>query len=137
MSPRDRFVHVRAARGFTLVEVMIVVVIIGILASIAYPAYQQYVLRAARAEAQAILMEAAQFMERYHTTNNSYVDAALPTTVSPKTGTARYNISFASGPDATSYTIQAVPTGPQSSDACGTLTVSHTGATGADGSDCW
>jgi type IV pilus assembly protein PilE len=127
----------RAARGFTLVEVMIVVVIIGILASIAYPSYQQYVLRAARAEAQAILMETAQFMERYHTTNNSYTGAALPSNVSPKTGTVRYNISFSSVPTDTTYTVQAVPTGAQAADACGTLTIDHTGATGAAGSDCW
>jgi type IV pilus assembly protein PilE len=137
MKPRASSPRMRAVRGLTLVEVMIVVVIIGILASIAYPAYQQYVLRAARAEAQAILMEAAQFMERYHTTNNRYTGAVLPFNVSPKTGTVRYNISFSSGPTDTTYTVQAVPTGPQARDACGTLTIDHTGATGAARSDCW
>ena len=127
------------ARGFTVVELMIVVAIIGILSAIALPAYQQYILRANRADAQAILMETAQYMERYFTTNNSYVDAPLLSNVSPKGsgGAAKYNISFDGDPTATTYTLQAVPAGGQADDACGTLTVSNTGATDADEAGCW
>jgi type IV pilus assembly protein PilE len=124
-------------RGFTLIELMVAVAIIGILASIALPAYQQYVLRASRADAQAILMETAQYMERYFTTNNSYADAPLLSGQSPKTGTAKYNISYSVDPTATAYEVQAAPTGSQTADDCGTLTVDQTGATGADGADCW
>lgn len=127
-------------RGFTLTELMVVVAIIGILASIAYPAYLEYVRRAARADAKAVLMEAAQFMERYFTTNNTYVGATLPSAVSPKgaTGAAvRYNISFAVGPTATTYTVQAVPANAQVGEACGTLTVAHTGATTPAAGNCW
>lgn len=123
-------------RGFTLIELMIVVTIIGILASIAVPAYQQYVLRANRADAQAILMESAQFMERWFTTNNSYELAPLLSGQSPKTGTAKYTISFTEQ-SAGAYTLQAAPQGGQAADACGTLSVDETGATAADGAGCW
>ena len=108
-------------------------------ASIAIPAYQQYVLRANRADAQAILMESAQFMERYFTTNNSYAAAEELSTVSPKGATGsriKYNISF-NTQTAETYTLEAVPEGAQADDSCGTMTVSQTGATFADAAGCW
>jgi type IV pilus assembly protein PilE len=128
------------ASGFTLVELMVVISIIGILAAIAYPAYQQYVLRANRAEAKAILTETAQIMERYFTTNGTYVGGALSSAVSPKnaTGSAvKYNISFTATPTATAFTVQAVPSGTQTSDSCGTLSLSYTGAQTPTTSGCW
>jgi len=142
MSPQKQL-----SGGFTLIELMIVVAIIAILASIAYPSYQEQVRQSRRAEAQAVLLEAAQFMERFFTVNSRYHettggdDVALPAALahSPKDGgTARYNVAL-SAVDATSFTLQATPVG--SDPGCGVLTLNQAGvkpASGTLGTDgCW
>ena len=128
----------KTRRGFTLIEVMIVVAIVAILASIAYPSYQRYVLQSYRAQAQADLMELAQFMERRYTATNTYAGHALPFTVSPRDGGAgRYNLSFEGTPDAIGFVIQAERTGAQASDRCGTLSIDQRNSRTAALSDCW
>ena len=126
--------------GFTLVELMIVVAIIGILAAIGYPSYQSSVLKGHRAEAEGDLLELASFMERAYTENSSYAAAALPFASSPRTGTASYALSLTTQ-TASTFTISAVPSTVQANDNCGTLTVTHTGAQGASGTAgaaaCW
>ncbi|THF65890.1 prepilin-type N-terminal cleavage/methylation domain-containing protein [Pseudothauera nasutitermitis] len=131
------------SRGFTLIEVMIVVVIVGILASIAYPSYQQHVLKTRRALATGCLLELSQFMERYYTTNMSYAGAALPNTSCRGDLGNFYTFQFAANqPTATTYLINAVPQGAQQRDTlCGTLGLNHTGTRteGGTGSvaECW
>ncbi len=131
--------------GFTLLELMIVVVVVAILAAIALPSYQDALRKGNRADAKAILMETAQYMERYYTTNNAYYVAANAPTVisnvSPKGATGvgvKYNIAFnPNPPTAAAFTVQAVPVNSQSGDACGTLTLSNTGAQTPTTEGCW
>ena len=138
----------RMAHGFTLIELMIVVAIIGIIAAIAYPSYQEYVRSAKRTDAETVLMELAHFMERYYTANGRYVESNgdepdLPFSQAPKDSAAKaYDISLvADSTSATAYVLQAVPTGSMSGDKCGTLTLSNTGAKGQDAgaslAQCW
>ena len=126
-------------RGFTLIELMIVVAIVGILAAIAYPSYQDYVRRAARADAQADMLELAQWMERRFTTANSYAFVNAPFDQSPRTGAPRYGIAIAVSANGLEYTITATPAGAQVGDLCGAMTVDQLGATtpNPDPNNCW
>jgi type IV pilus assembly protein PilE len=133
------------SRGFTLIEVMIVVAIIGILAAIAYPSYTEYVERGRRNDAKAVLLEAAQYVERRYTETRSY---ASVTTLelqnrgygyAPKDGGAWYNITVAT-PSASSYVLTAAPKSGWTPSKCGSLTVNERGEKGTTANtvdDCW
>ena len=129
--------------GFTLIELMIVVAVLGIISAVAYPSYQDYVARARRADAKTVLLENTQFLERFYTQNGTYVGAVLPVTESPKDGTTKYyDISFVAAQTATAYQIRAVPKNAQLNDKCGTLIINHSNqksVSGAslDSATCW
>lgn len=120
--------RIRRMRGFTLLELMIVVAVVAILASIAVPAYQDSVRKGRRGQAKADLMEAAQLMERFRTVNNTYEGFVLPFTTSPKDGTARYTLAV-SDASAVAYELSATPISGsgQDEDRCGTLVINQAG----------
>lgn len=120
------------AKGFTLIEVMIVVVIVGILAAIAFPAYSDYVRKTHRADAKAKMLELAQEMERCYIQSSAYTGCGAAENID------RYEITLDVG--ANSYTITATPNtvGGQDQDACGTMTYNHLGlGTPETPAECW
>ncbi|MDF1688495.1 MAG: type IV pilin protein [Cycloclasticus sp.] len=145
--------HSVLQKAFTLIELMIVVVIIGVLAAIAYPSYVDNTRTANRTAAQADLMQLASFMERRFTENNSYL--ILNGTSDPISSTAcaspagctpaldpgiihdDYNYSFSEAPTAIAFVLQATPQNAQTSDKCGTMTYSQTGNKTATLTNCW
>ncbi len=128
---------VKCMRGFTLLELMITVAIIGILVSIAYPSYLEHVASGRRADAQANLISLAQHMEREFTENGSYVGAALPYTEAPKDGVDKfYDLTIAAS-TATSYTLRARPKNGMLGDRCNDISVTNIGQKVAGQADCW
>ena len=132
----------QAQRGFTLIELMIVVAIVGILSAIAYPSYQEYVRRGHRAEARAGLLQAAQWMERAATATGTYPKTAQFPASLKTVPNDRYDISVNS--NGSTFTLTAAPKGAQASDKCGNYTLTNTGLRGANGAtsgaivtDCW
>ncbi len=135
--------------GFTLIEVMIVVAIVAILASVAYPSYQEHIIKSRRTAAASCILEQVQFMERFFTTNMRYDQTTAGTAVAlPALSCMNeldnfYTIGFAATPTASVYSIQAVPKGGQTKDTrCMTLTIDQRGNKQKSGSaanvaECW
>jgi type IV pilus assembly protein PilE len=142
--------------GFTLIEVMIVVVVIALLVAVAYPSYQEHVRKGNRAEGKAALLKAAQIQERFFSDRGRYVDivdlrAAFGANAGqpiysgedPNNVGGKYTITVVLGAGNTSYTVTATPNGNADSTAggCGNLTLTSTGVRGRSGdkpmSQCW
>lgn len=122
-------------RGFTLIEVMIVVVIVAILAAVAIPSYQDSVRKTRRADAKEALMRIAALQERYFFTNNQYGTLAqlgLTSTTKVSSQEGFYEVEIITTPGCTNtktcFTLQAVAVGAQLGDTrCRTFTLNHVG----------
>jgi type IV pilus assembly protein PilE len=133
--------------GFSLIELMIVVAIVGVLAAIALPAYQNSVLAGGRAEAQSLLLEVAANQERFYSDNNSYSTNANPLVapalakVTSEGGIYEVAVAACAGGAITNcFVATATPQGNQTADSCTTLTISNTGLKGSTGDTldtCW
>lgn len=130
-SPRRKLIT-----GFTLIELMIVVAVIGILSAIGFPSYREYVAKSRRAEVRAVLLEASQWMERHYSENFRYdtntAGTAIATifpaalTQSPREGTAAYTIAVSAAAQRT-YTLTATAAGPMAGDKCGNYQITNAG----------
>ena len=145
-------------KGFTLIELMIVVVIIAIIVGIAVPNYQGYMEQARRADGQAALLELANALERNFTVTGRYdrfpdgTNMDIVTLIGDDTvgeSSIYYRLSFSPAIDAdgagvgaavltrSTYTLHAHPVGNQSGDSCGRLTLNSAGVRDAATANCW
>ncbi|MDY7561912.1 type IV pilin protein [Pseudomonas sp. 10B1] len=134
-------------KGFTLIELMIVVAIIGILAAVAYPSYTEYVKRTHRSEIAALVSATAQSMERFYTRNGQYSDVVGPPAVALTlpAGNGYYTLA-ATVRTAAAFTLTATPIAGtmMAGDKCGNFVIDNTGLRsntavtgGATSQICW
>ena len=122
----------RKQHGFTLIELVIIVTVVGILAAIAIPAYTDYVVRARRADAQSVMFDLQQKQEKWRANHSTYgnlqADGSIGTATAATYSTTYYNytITFASG----IYTINAAARGSQASkdSSCTPMTLNQSGS---------
>jgi type IV pilus assembly protein PilE len=139
--------HRSRQAGFTLLELMIVVVIVGILATVAFPSYKAYVDRAKRAEGKTLLLEAAARQERYYFDQNRYTASASDLGYNPTSPTdpctqssnpcseeQNYDLTMGAGDSGdlrTSYQLTVSPLAPHNDNECGDLTLDSRGIQGS------
>ena len=138
-------------RGFTLIEIMIAVAIVGILAAVALPSYRTHVDRARRADARTQLLQAAQFMQRFYAANDQFlndrggngISDKMPANLkkSPADGPQVYALAINATTSAYTLTMAPLTGSPLAGDVCGSFTLTSTGARGVTGSkprdECW
>lgn len=118
-------------KGFSLIEMLVVVALVAILAGIAYPMYTQHIIKVRRTEAQTTLLSLAAHMERYFTEHNSYEGATIPQDIQQNF----YRLAIKTA-NAHTYQLSATPIGSQTNDSqCGILSLSQSGQ--KDPQPCW
>ncbi|MBU6259920.1 MAG: type IV pilin protein [Burkholderiales bacterium] len=138
-------------RGFTLIELMVAVAVIGVLGAVAYPSYLGQIAKSRRSDAKTALLATAQSLERYYSERATYAgatlgagcpgNAAAPSCIAPAaSGNGYYTIAITTQ-TAAGFTLQATPAGAQAGDACGSYTYDQTGTKGVTGAlapaSCW
>ena len=141
----------RQQHGMTLIELMIVVVIVAVLASIAVPSYRSYVLRTHRTEARTALLNLAAAQEKFYLENNTYATNSVLATAPPAglglqttTENGWYTVAIANGANAANFTATATATGAQAADTdCASFSITGLGVKtatksgGAASTVCW
>ncbi|MEW9573048.1 type IV pilin protein [Rhodanobacter sp. Si-c] len=137
----------RHARGFTLIELMVVVAIVAILAAIAIPAYGRYAFRARRADGKELLLRIASAQERYYATYNKYgalADIGFADPAKSEKGYYSVKVDMPAADKGQAFTATATGEGVQAQDACGALTINDAGVktpgpndAGNSNGSCW
>jgi len=130
--------------GFTLVELMIVVAVVGILSAIAYPSYKEYLRRGHRSEARAALLQAQQWLERAATAQGLYPTSLPDALTWINDPSKHYIITLTSNKEGMDFTLTATRkgSGTMADDKCGNYVLTHTGkqnnvSASASVADCW
>ena len=120
-----------AARGFTLIELIIAVAVVGILAAVAMPSYREHIAASRRADAKSALLALAQLMERNYTERGTYASVTLGSTgIYPSTSPQGFYTLSITSQDANGFALSATRTGAQAGDKCGNYTYDQAGTKG-------